>query len=404
MKTERIFDLNAYITTKEVTVIESVKSNRKGYENCFEVITDSTIFSPEGGGQNADRGFFDDVRVVDVQEFDGELIHFLEKSFTVGQKVTEKIDFELRLRRMQNHDAEHLLCGLIHTRFGYNNVGFHITETEDENGFVTMETTMDVDGPLSAKDLADIEKHANRIIAENVRVYALLPSAEEAKNMVYRSKMEISEGLRLVVIEGYDVCACCAPCLRATGEMQVVKILDAMPHRGGMRLNIVAGIDAIKDYSMLHGEIKDMMKILSAKRDECGKTLEAHEEKALEMHETIVTLKKEITSLYKDNLLRVIDESENKYIAFFADTLDEVQARTLINETIETKECVLIVLFDKKDDGYRFVAGKNAKLTDVSLKELAVKMREGLAARGGGSEQMIQGSINSDRKSIEHFF
>ena len=76
MKTERIFDTDAFTDTLEVSVIECRKSQREGYENLYEVITDSTIFAPEGGGQKCDEGFFDDEKVKDVREFDNEIIHF----------------------------------------------------------------------------------------------------------------------------------------------------------------------------------------------------------------------------------------------------------------------------------------------------------------------------------------
>ena len=61
-------------------------------------------------------------------------------------------------------------------------------------------------------------------------------------------------------------------------------------------------------------------------------------------------------------------------------------------------------MFEKNNDAYRFVAGKNENLTGISLKELAGKMRENLNARGGGSEQMIQGSVTCDIEKIKQFF
>ena len=92
MKTKKIFDTDAYVTQKDVTILECVKSERKGYEKYFEVITDETIFSPEGGGQSADLGTIDGIKVFDVQEIDGEIIHFLEKKIAVNKNANEEID------------------------------------------------------------------------------------------------------------------------------------------------------------------------------------------------------------------------------------------------------------------------------------------------------------------------
>lgn len=403
MVTKRIFDLDAYVIENEARVFSCKESEDKEFEGLYEVVFDSTIFAPEGGGQASDKGFCGNIKVCDVREKDGELVHFLEAPTAKDTMLLQKIDFDLRLRRMQNHNAEHLLCGLIHKKFGYNNVGFHITETVSDTGKIIRETTMDVDGPLTKEDIATIEKEANRAIAENVKVYALLPTKEEAEEITYRSKLEIDEGLRLVVIEGYDVCACCAPCLKSSAEMMCVKILDDMPHRGGMRLTIVAGLDAYEDYAMLHESNKEIMKITSSKRECCDEAVKLQKDKADEAHETIILLKKEITRLYQENLDRCLEENNKKYNVFFADTLDEVQARTLVNEAAEKREIVLCVMFAKNENGYRFVVGKNDNLSD-SLKDFATLLREKISARGGGSDKMIQGSVTESKEKISKFF
>ncbi|MBP5494987.1 MAG: hypothetical protein J6X97_07800 [Lachnospiraceae bacterium] len=405
MKTLKIFDTDAFKDSNEATVTDCKKSNKEGFEDCFEVITDSTIFAPEGGGQKCDEGFFDDVKVIDVQEIDGEIVHFLEKEINAGTKVLQKIDMNLRMRRMQNHNAEHLICGLIHARFGYDNVGFHLSEIRNDDGsIVSIEAIMDVDGPVSAEAIKEIEMKANVAISENVPIYAILPSAEEAEKISYRSKLDISENLRLVIIDGYDVCACCAPCLDSSAQIQLVKIVDFMPHRGGMRLTLKAGIDAVKDYIALHDDEKSTMKVLSCERGRCAEAAERMNVKLTEAHEDKVSLKRQITVMLEKELKNTIRMQESTYIVYFADSIDEIQARALINDNINEAEKVIIVMFDKTDDGYRFVAGKNEKLTEISLKDLAAKMRDALNARGGGSEQMIQGSIAAGHDTISDYF
>ena len=404
MKTEKIFDTDAFIKTNNARVLKCTPSEREGYKNLYEVITDSSIFAPEGGGQNSDEGFFDDIKVVDVQEFDGELIHFLEKEIPIDSDTVQKINFDLRFRRMQNHNAEHLICGLIHKKFGYDNVGFLLSESRDKDGgLLGIEAIMDVDGPISAEDLKEIELNANRAIAENVPIYAVLPTVEEAKNIPYRSKLDISENLRLVIIDGYDVCACCAPCLDSSAQIQLVKIVDFMPHRGGMRITLKAGLDAIDDYIKLHDDNRESMKILSCERGECAAAVKRMNDKLTEAHEEKVSLKRQITVMLEKELREKILNSNDTFVVYPADDIDEIQARTLINDNIALAEKVIIILFEKTENTYRFVAGKNDKLTGISLKALAAKMRDGLNARGGGSEQMIQGSIQAEEKDIIDF-
>ena len=405
MKTQKIFDLDAYIKNKDVKVLSCKKSEREGYENYFEVITDSTIFSPEGGGQKSDVGFFDDIEVKDVQEFDGEIIHFLSDEVKEGSSVKQSIDFDLRFKRMQNHNAEHLICGLIHKRFGYENVGFHLSETLDENGMIThIEAIMDVNGPITPEELSEIEKEANKAISENVPIYALLPTPDEAKDIFYRSKLDISENLRLVIIEGYDSCACCAPCLKSSSEIQLVKILDFMPHRGGMRLTLIAGLYAIEDYIRLHDENKKIMKMLSCERNASSDAVSGMVTKCEAYHEETNSLKNQVVELFKEKLSNKLEGADAKFEILFAPDLDEVQSRKLINETAARYEALIGIMFSKKENTYRFVVGKNEKLTDISLTDIAKKMRESLQARGGGSEQMIQGSVSASEEEIYKFF
>ncbi|MBO7374482.1 MAG: alanyl-tRNA editing protein [Lachnospiraceae bacterium] len=403
MKTKKIFDLDAYVTTLDTIVLDSHESDREEYKGCFEVITKESIFSPKGGGQNADKGTINGINVKDVLTIDGELIHFVEGEIKAGDKASLSIDFELRKRRMQVHNAEHLICGLFHKRFGFDNVGFHVSEEYDGDTLLRVEAVMDIDGIVNDDEIKKIEEDANRAIGENVRIYASLPTHEEAQSIDFRSKIDIEDNLRLVIIDGYDVCACCAPCLKSSGEIQVVKILDYFVHRGGMRLTLVAGMDAVKDYAFLHTQNKEFMRLLSSKREDCASSLESKLIHCNEEHEEINNLKKEITKIYLKDIFSNPEYENKKYIVCFAPSFDEVMARNLINETVAKKECALTVCFDNKNDSFRFVTGKSDAL-DISLKNLATKIRNDLSGRGGGSDKMIQGSIPADEENIIKFF
>ena len=89
----------------------------------FKVVLDKTAFFPEGGGQYADTGQIGGVRVLDVKERDGQIWHKTEKPLTPGTKVQGWIDWEQRFDRMQQHTGEHIVSGLVHQKFGYDNVG-----------------------------------------------------------------------------------------------------------------------------------------------------------------------------------------------------------------------------------------------------------------------------------------
>ena len=445
--TTLLYEKDAY-SVKFTAQILDVKYSGKG-ELMLEL--SETAFFPEGGGQPGDEGFIAGRRVFDVQKEEGRVWHYLEKEsgekfhegkpgeakpdeakpdeagtgeakpdeikpgevkpdetkpseayarddiFTPGATVEGEVDFALRFRRMQNHIAEHLFCGLAHTGFGYDNVGFHLSDV----------VTFDLDGPLSAEDVAEIENGCNEAVWKNVPVLVHYPTPEEAESMEFRSKLELSEGLRLVEIKGFDLCACCAPTLHTTGEIGCIKVLDFMPHRGGTRITLIAGEDAWKDYRTLDSQIRDLMKLFSAKRELVASMAEDYAAKSQAMHFENVELKKEVTELYAEKVLAEIKNDPKPFICFFMKNGDEVQVRNVINSCVKEYDGVLAGFRGNEKEGYRYVCGRRedtSKEGGVSLRNLAKQMKEALKGSGGGSEIMIQGSAPVKEKEIREFF
>ena len=173
--------------------------------------------------------------------------------------VKGQLDWEERFMKMQQHTGEHIVSGLVHGRFGYNNVGFHLG-SED--------CTMDFNGEITREELREIEVEANRAVWKNLEVQALYPSPEEAGKMEYRSKIKIEGQIRIVVIPGYDVCACCAPHVKRTGEIGMIKLTDVQRYKGGVRVTMLCGIRSLKDYEMKQEQTAEISALLCAKTEE----------------------------------------------------------------------------------------------------------------------------------------
>ena len=86
----------------------------------FWTVLDQTCFFPEGGGQYADTGYLGEVKVLDARERDGVVYHRTEAPLEPGDLVCGRIDWEERFEKMQQHTGEHIVSGLVHSRFGYN--------------------------------------------------------------------------------------------------------------------------------------------------------------------------------------------------------------------------------------------------------------------------------------------
>ena len=220
--TERLYDVNSHMRDFTAKVLSCAGMNGK-----YELVLDKTAFFPGGGGQAPDSGKIGGARITDVFERGGDVVHIADAAVPEGQEVSCGIDWETRFRRMQNHSGEHIVSGIVHRLFGYDNVGFHMGDHT---------VTLDFSGELSPDDVQRIETLANLAVYQNLPVTTAFHTPDELSSLSYRSKLEFTGAVRLVTIPGVDCCACCAPHVEYTGEIGIIKILDAQRHRGGMRL------------------------------------------------------------------------------------------------------------------------------------------------------------------------
>ena len=342
---------------------------------------DRTGFFPEGGGQAADTGLLGAAEVCDVQERDGKILHYVNQHLAPGTELEGVIDAEQRLRRMQNHSGEHILSGVTHRLYGYDNVGFHM----GEEGM-----TIDFSGELDENQLMRIETRANEIVRADLPIRAWFPSAEELAALDYRSKKELAGAVRLVEIKGVDLCACCAPHLSRTGEVGIIKILSAEKHRGGMRLMVICGMDALDDYRRRLDSAGAVSRALSVPREKIAEGVErvlgeqAKHKLRADMLETALALR---------TAERVAQTAGS--VCLFEPLLGENALRELVNAL--TPKCALVAAFSGSDaEGYRYVIGSRK----VDLRAISRELNARIAGRGGGRPEMIQGSAAATEAEI----
>ncbi len=379
-RTERLFDKNSKIKDFEATALSCEAAG----DGKYAVILDKTAFFPNEGGQTCDHGTIGAANVISVDEKDGIITHILDRMVEVGIKHICRLDFEERFRKMQNHTAEHIISGVIHSLFGHENVGFHLGD-----GYMTA----DFNGELSQNDLKEVEKRANDAIFACHPIRAYYPEPEALKTLEYRSKLDLSENVRIVEIEEVDMCACCAPHVENTGEVGLVKIIDAIRYKGGMRLTMLAGYDALSDYRDRCEQIKHISMSVSAKQSEVAESIDR-------LLDEMGRLKGRIGALTRELMQKKLDALEHTdgSVILFEDTDDMLALRNFVNEGV--KKCGRIfAVFTPDSEGYKYIIASDT----VDLKAISKELNEGLNGRGGGSAKMIQGSCKADRETIEKF-
>ena len=378
--TEKLYYLDSHLFEFEATVL-AAREEKRGWE----IVLDRTAFFPEGGGQPADTGMIGRARVLDVHEREGEIRHLCDRELAPGVYACA-VDREKRLRRMQNHSGEHVFSGLTHQKYGAENVGFHMAADC---------MTIDFDKELSFEQLSEIEYEANLAVRANIPVRTFYPSPEELKVLEYRSKKELAGAVRIVEIAGIDRCACCAPHVRATGEIGAIKLLTAERHRGGVRLSLICGMDALDDYRRKQDSAAAISALLSAKRDEIAPAVERLLESEAKLKERASILGMRCAALRAE----AIAPTEGN-ICLFDEGLSEAAARELVNRLTEKTGGVAALFLADGAGEWRYIIGSRR----VDLRSAAKAINAGVSGRGGGRPEMIQGSAAASEKEIASFF
>lgn len=379
-ETKKLYYEDIYKKEFTAKVLEC-RQGKKGYE----VILDQTAFYPEGGGQPGDTGSLGEAAVTDVHEKNGELIHCTDRALEPGTEVQGQINWARRFDLMQQHSGEHIVSGLVHEAFGYDNVGFHMGSDV---------ITIDFSGMLDEAQMAEIEAKANQIIWENQEVEIFYPSEEELKELEYRSKKELSGWVRIVRFPGADTCACCGTHVTRTGEIGMVKLLSVVKFREGVRMEMISGRRVLDYLNMVNEQNRQISVKLSAKMD---KTAQA----VARLQDENFALKGRVHSLEENFIVNEAakwNDCENPLL--FENGMEAGSVQKLADAVLQVCKGRCAVFSRNADGSYKYAMGEK----DGDLRQFTKDMNAALNGRGGGKPFFVQGSVQASEKEIRAFF
>ena len=381
MLTEKLYEKDSYLKEFTATVLDVIEE-----KDGFGIVLDRTAFFCEGGGQYGDGGVLaaDGVtaRVSETVSRHGEIVHRTDTPLPLGAEVRGTVDFATRYRNMQNHSGEHVVSGLIHARFGYDNVGFHLGRDY---------VSLDINGVLTKEQLTEIEWAANEVVWRNVPITVEFPDEAALAEMDYRSKKELTGQVRIVTVEGCDRCACCAPHVSRTGEIGMIKLLDPMSYKGGIRFFLQCGSSALSDYNEKQSRIEDISHLLSAKQSEVVAAVARIKEELSAEKQTVAALRRALV----EERLAAVDKAARNAL-FFESALDMNSLRLLINGAKEKTEGVVAAFLGSDETSYAYLIASDRH----PLKEASQALRAAFGAKGGGSDATIQGSVSASREAL----
>ncbi len=374
VKTEELYYQDAYLKEFEAEVL----SCAEGRDGSFLVVLDRTAFFPEQGGQSSDIGTISGACVSHVSIKDGVISHVTDKELTVGDKVTGAIDWNHRFSNMQQHTGEHIFSGIVNSRFGFDNVGFHLSDSE---------VTMDYNGVLTDDDIRDVEMAVNKAIWENIEVKCEFPAKEILDTLQYRSKKELTGDVRIVTIPGYDSCACCAPHVARTGEIGFLKVVSCQNYKGGVRVSILCGKRALEYISAQTGVVAELTGLLTTGSDKIVSSVKKLSEENYALKGELSDCREKLIGYELDS----IDENKENVFLKKESGLDSNLMRKTVNALTEVHKGFCGVFSGDDSIGYKYIIATRDGNRD--LRALQNMLHDEYGAKGGGSSAMIQGSM-----------
>ncbi|WP_459129708.1 alanyl-tRNA editing protein [Guggenheimella bovis] len=367
--TEKLFHAQPYTTEFDAEVIACTKA-----KGGFEVVLDRSFFFPLGGGQLPDRGVIGGSNVLDVTERDGVVFHLVESELPLGP-VHASIDWDFRYDMMQQHSGEHIISGLVHKHFGFENVGFSIGEDV---------TRIDYDGVLSDEDLRELEDKVNRILWRDVPILESYPTEKELETLDFRSKKELAMPIRIITINDVDICACCGTHLRTTGEIGFMKILTRENYKGGTRLTAVFGRRATKYYDGILKELQNSGALLSSPILEVRDHVEKLNDQLLKQKERSADLER--------MLVRELSKgTENVLCLDLSNKALQDLARNLRSNLQKT-----ITILTPTEGGVHYFISSDVE----DVRPLQKGLNEAFLGRGGGREDRAEGLLKGSVEEV----
>lgn len=377
--TEKLFYRDAYQT--EFTT-QLVKADQDEGGRPY-VVLEETAFYPTGGGQPHDTGSLNSVRVIDVEEVEGEIRHYVTLPIEEASTVHGLVDWSRRFDHMQQHTGQHILSAIMQDEFDMATVSFHL-------GKDTVSIDLDAES-LSEETLHKVEQRVNDVIRDNRLVETKWMTVDEANQYPLRKTLSVDEAVRLVIISDIDYNGCGGTHPGSTGEVQMIKVLGWTRQKRNVRLEFVCGNRVLEQLEKKHSVLSGIK--MQMKRPE------------EELEHEVSSLIKE--SKAKDKQLaeqtaQLLDY-EARDLAAFPQETDEMSIiqRVFENRTIKTlqdlgKKIVeqapngIVVLVSEQEEQLQFVLAQGSDVSG-NMKEAAQQTMPLIEAKGGGKPGFVQG-------------
>jgi alanyl-tRNA synthetase len=373
----KLYYQDAYLQSFSTKVLHHrVDEKRRPY-----IVLDQTAFYPTGGGQPFDTGTIEDVQVVDVEEVNGEIRHYLERRWP--DNVTEikgMIHWDRRFDHMQQHAGQHILSAAFDYLFQYKTVSFHLGKEV---------LTIDIDTEnLSEQEAIQAENLANQIIFENRPIETKWVTENELQQYDLRKETKVKEDIRLVIIPNFDYNGCGGTHPKATGEVRAIKILNWERQKKKIRIEFICGNRVLEQFHEKQRVLLELTKILSAPEKDMVTAANRILESGKEFERDLEKAKGQLLQYEANHLLSECSENQILYKVFQNRTIQELQQLARFITAEEEGACVFLTA--ENENRLQLVAARGTA-RNTNMKSLMGEILPLINGKGGGNEAFAQG-------------
>ena len=366
------------------------------------IVLDRTSFYARGGGQEPDHGTISGSKVVDVNKHGGIILHKLDgKIPKEGDTVSCVVDETRRSNITKNHTSTHILNSSARGVLG-SWVWQHSAFKDDDHARLDITHH----SSLTEKEVADIERTANEIVAKDMSVtienYDRGTAEQKYGFKIYQGGVVPVKSVRIVSIEDFDVEACGGTHVKKTKEIELIKITRTKRIQDGVvRIEFVSGPTAQQYDDERKIQAKEQFKIDAILEHE-EKLREDNKEKA---REKILVLLEQVASLSDtttidgfemtvNNSMKICFTASLEYDEFFHTNFGKKLVKSNPNSVyvgiFDSGPTIRIIVYSGED-------ASNSK----NAEEIAKSVAEILGGTAGGDAKFAQGGGKDTSKKDE---
>ncbi|MEC7989579.1 MAG: alanine--tRNA ligase [Candidatus Thermoplasmatota archaeon] len=383
----------------DAKVLACMASDGQGPEgSTHAVVLDSTLFYPEGGGQEADHGTFvqgdSTVEVLDTQKFGDVIVHFTNQPVEVGSAVQGCLDWKRRKQLMDHHTAVHIVGGAARRLLGPHifQAGSHLSVDSGRLDITHYHR-------LTRHDLDAMEDMANAVLAE-VRTTEKIELNRKDADMVhgfdlYQGGAPKGDSIRILKIADHDIQACGGTHHDEPGQIGSIRIVRSSAVQDGVeRLHIVAGEAALTYARSQDALVRESSEVFGVHGDDLPKAAARFFKEWKEQRKLIEQLESEIVRLRTSGGGDATSDVDGVRVVVMEIDGDLKSMTTMLKElTLDASTPTLAVLGSRDGGGKLMIAATENTLASerYNAVELLRSISPHIKGGGGGRPTFAQG-------------